>query len=188
LLAVLLALHGLAHLVGTDTALRAAREQIVSSYLFRQDTSVDYLLGHWEVSQQSTLLLLGASWAVVTVGFLIAASWVWQGRSGWRIRAVPLVTTSLVLSVVALPQAWVGVVIDVILLTGLLWSHPWRSRGRNQEEVVPAVAGDAIEPGKGFISLRYVSDLSPSHDKTSAVASFASSGGRRRWQYRLTDS
>ena len=27
------------------------------------------------------------------------------------------------------------------------------------------VAGDGIEPGKGFISLRYVSDLSPSHDK-----------------------
>lgn len=50
LLVLLLTFHALAHVTGTDTALRAVRQQLASRFLVSGETSVDYLKGHWNVS------------------------------------------------------------------------------------------------------------------------------------------
>ena len=120
LAAILLALHGIAHLVGTDAALSTARQQTTSPYFVDRITSVDYLFGYWSVSDQTTLLLLGAAWAVVAVAFLVASRWLWHLRPGWRIRLATAASASLVLCVAALPETWIGVPINVSVLAILL--------------------------------------------------------------------
>ena len=141
---LLLVVHGLAHLQGTDTALRDAKQQISSTFVARGSTSVDYLAGYWEVSYQPTLLLIALCWTVVTIGFLVAASRLWHMQRGWWALVMSVCAASLVLSVMALPQAWIGALIDVSLLVALSWvrfgsRRPSLTNGRK-----PLDAGHAI--------------------------------------------
>jgi hypothetical protein len=151
LLALFLSLHGVAHLVGTDTAFQALKQQTVLVYLVEQETTVDYLLGHWQVGQQAILLLIGASWTAVAVGFLMAARWLWHLRPGWWVRLVSVTAASLVLTVIALPQAWIGVLIDVSLLAGLFWTGSFAGRWKETTRLRSAEfryrRGDMVESG-----------------------------------------
>ena len=126
LLTVLLVVHGGGHLLGTDTALSAVKQQMSTTFQTRGSTSVDYLVGHWELSYQPTLLLIALCWTVLAVGFLVVASRVWHRRPGWWALLTSVTAASLVLSLIALPQTAIGAVIDASLLMALLWATPCR--------------------------------------------------------------
>lgn len=106
--AVLLALHGVAHLVGTQDALRAA-----------EGATVPYLFGAWHLAGAASYVI-AVAWAVAALGFAWAALATWEERPGWTRTLVLVTVGSLVLSLLALPQAVVGVTIDLVLLT-LAW-------------------------------------------------------------------
>ncbi len=105
-LAVLVAAHGLAHLVGTTRAFsRAADGQ-----------SLDYLAGHWTLSDPTTLRAFGVLWAVMALAFLGTAAVIWVGRTHWPQLLWWVSIASLLLVVIALWASVVGVVVDLALL------------------------------------------------------------------------
>ena len=105
-LGVFLALHGLAHLVGTSASFdRAAAGD-----------SAEYLGGAWTLSDPALLRLAGLIWALVAVAFLYAGAVAWLRRPGWPRLLAVVSAVSLVLCLLALWAAVVGVVIDVALL------------------------------------------------------------------------
>lgn len=106
--AVLLALHGVAHLVGTQDALRAA-----------EGATVPYLFGAWHLAGAASYVV-AAAWTAAALGFAWAAFATWEERPGWTRTLVVVTAGSLALSLLALPQAVVGVTIDLVLLT-LAW-------------------------------------------------------------------
>ncbi len=105
--------HALAHLVGTSQAFDAAAG----------GTSLDYLGGAWHISLSGTLRLAGIAWAVVAVAYAVAALGEWLGwRNRWRY-LTGVTVCSLVLTVVALPETAIGVIVDLGILTGLAVAH-----------------------------------------------------------------
>lgn len=110
-LAVFLALHGLAHLAGTSDVLSRASD----------GRSVDYLAGAWTASDPTALRAFGVLWALVAAAFVGAAIVTWLGRPAWPRVLLGVTLASLALVVVALWSSVVGVVIDLALL-GLAWS------------------------------------------------------------------
>ena len=104
--AVLLGLHGVAHLAGTSDSFTKAAD----------GESVDYLAGAWTLSDPTVLRAIGIVWALVGAGFVFAAAITWMRRPEWpRVLAV-VSAISLVVVVIALWSSVVGVVIDVALL------------------------------------------------------------------------
>lgn len=120
LVAALLVLHGVAHLVGTQDALRAT-----------EGAAVPYLFGAWEVGGVAAYPV-AVAWVAPAIGFAYAATRLWALRPGWS-RTLSVVTgTSLLLSVLALPQAVIGVTMDLVLLT-LVWDwSPTTPRRRDR--------------------------------------------------------
>lgn len=109
-LAVFLILHGFAHLVGAQDSWESASRGAV----------VEYLWGAWTISATALLWLLAAAWAATAVAYAHAARLLWDLRAGW-LKALAITTiASLVLSLLAMPLAVAGLVIDVLLLAGAL--------------------------------------------------------------------
>ncbi len=109
--AVFLALHGIAHLVGTTDSLGRASD----------GKTADYLGGLWKVSNPTLLRVLGVAWAIGAAGFLVTA-WAFWMRTSWRLPALAAATrNSLALTVVGLWASVIGVAIDVVLLGVVLW-------------------------------------------------------------------
>lgn len=108
---IVVALHGLVHLLGTVAYLRIAE----IPELPYKTTLVG---GRVEVGDLG-MALFGVAWGVVGVAFvaLAVASWVgWRGTRAWL--AVTAVA-SLVLTLVDLEVAAVGAVVDVAILVAL---------------------------------------------------------------------
>ena len=105
-LAGFLAIHGFAHLVGTTEAVTAIGD----------DTSVDYLFGQWTLTDTAVLVGAAAVWAPVAVGFALVGVATWIETPRWLKALVAITSVSLVLCLVALPQAAIGAVINVALL------------------------------------------------------------------------
>ena len=104
-LAVFLLLHGIAHLAGAGDAFTAAD----------RDDTVDYFFGAWEVGG-AVLATLGVLWVVLAATFVITAGWVASSRPNWLFVLAGAAAASLVLSILALPLAWIGVLINAALL------------------------------------------------------------------------
>jgi hypothetical protein len=106
-LAVLVAAHGLAHLVGTGNSFSRAAD----------GRSVDYLAGNWTISNPTTLRAFGVLWAVAAVAFVVTAVIIWAGRPEWP-RVLGWVSlASLVLVLTALWASLIGVFVDLLLPT-----------------------------------------------------------------------
>lgn len=105
-LAVVLGLHGVAHLAGTSDAFTNAAD----------GRSVEYLAGAWTVSDPTLLRAVGVVWALVGAGFVLAAAITWMRRPKWPGVLAATSTLSLVAVVIALWSSVVGVVIDIALL------------------------------------------------------------------------
>ena len=104
--AVLLGLHGVAHLAGTSDSFDKAAD----------GESVDYLAGAWTLSDPTLLRAVGVVWALVGAGFVVAAAITWMGRPEWPRVLAAVSALSLIVVVIALWSSIVGVVIDVVLL------------------------------------------------------------------------
>ncbi len=116
-LSLFFAAHGMAHLVGTSRSFQAVSD----------GESLDYLGGAWTISDPTMLRLVGVAWAVVAVAYMAAATGEWLGWRGWLRFAAGVTVFSLVLSLIALWGAWIGVVIDVVILATAGWwlrAHP----------------------------------------------------------------
>lgn len=103
--AVFLVAHGVAHIVGflASWQLRAARDTPDSTWILNGTVDVG----------DAGMRLFGILWLVAAVAFLAAAVAIWRGN----LRFVAVVTVgSLALCLVGLPNAAVGVWIDVAIL------------------------------------------------------------------------
>jgi hypothetical protein len=108
LLAVFVALHGLAHFAGTSDLLARAAD----------GRAADLLIG--TTSNPLTLRVLAVAWAATAVAYLAVAVPIWAGRAGWPQWLGWVTLVSLGLSIVALWASVIGVAIDVALLVGVL--------------------------------------------------------------------
>ncbi len=104
--ALLLALHGIAHLVGFRAAFwpaagQAGSVQLLNRFVFAGDVAAK---------------ALGVVWLLVAVAYLLAAV-LWLGReSSWTAVALAASTVSLLMCGLAWPDARIGVGIDLLLL------------------------------------------------------------------------
>lgn len=109
-LSVFLVLHGLAHLVGAQGSREAAGT----------GTSSEYLWGFWTISAAPLLWLLAVAWAATAVAYAHVSWLVWDLRQGWLKAMTTVTVVSMVLSILAMPMAVAGVVINAVLAAGLL--------------------------------------------------------------------
>ena len=68
---------------------------------------------------------LGFVWLAAVVAFLVVAVMVWRGHPWARRTTIVVVVASLVLCTIALPNAVIGLVIDVVLLALLAVASSW---------------------------------------------------------------
>ena len=104
-IAVFLVLHGIAHLVGAQAAIEAAGG----------GEPVELLFGSLELTGAGATVT-AVAWIALAAGFAFAAAWLWSHHVRWWDAAVVVVGASLLMSVLSLPQAVAGVVINVVLL------------------------------------------------------------------------
>jgi hypothetical protein len=107
-LAVFLVLHGFAHLVGAQGSWESASA----------GTAAEYLWGAWTISAPALLWVLAVAWSAAAVAYAHAAWLLWGLREGWLTALLLATAASLVLSILAMPMAVAGVVINVVLLAG----------------------------------------------------------------------
>lgn len=114
LAAVLLAVHGLIHLIGFVVPWGIAQ---VEGFPYR--TSV---LGGAVTLDESGARLVGLAWLVLAVGFVVAGVATWR-RETW---AAPLTAAMAVGSIgvcaLGLPEAVAGIVVNVAILAALGWA------------------------------------------------------------------
>jgi hypothetical protein len=106
--AVLLAVHGLIHLVGFVSPWRIAT---LEGFAYRT-TAFNAGLDIGDVGVR----LIGLVWLGLTFGFLAAGHAVWRGKQ-WAVGLTgALVMVSLIVCVAGLPETAAGVAIDVVIL------------------------------------------------------------------------
>ena len=105
-LAVVVAIHGLTHLVGTMRKLREASD----------GGTADYLGGWWEITDATMLRTLAVIWAAVAVLVIAAAVTIWRQTNRWPLILLTVSLVSLVLTVLSLWSAIVGVAVNISLL------------------------------------------------------------------------
>lgn len=104
LAAGVVALHGGAHLVGTQAAFDAARAS----------STVEYLGGALDLGRP-WLWVVGAVWAALAVSFVAIAIVMWFDRLPWRGALVMVATTSTAACIIALWAAWIGILVNAAL-------------------------------------------------------------------------
>ncbi len=112
--AVVLALHGLVHLIGFVVPWRLAQ---VEGFAYRT-TTFDGAIDLGETGA----LVMGTAWLAIAVGFVIAAVGVWKARA-WAIPLVGLLAAaSLAVCVMGLPETVAGIMVDVAILGAVAWA------------------------------------------------------------------
>ena len=106
-LAVLMAVHGVAHLVGFAGAWRLAPDGIPYK------TTV--LAGHVDLGDVG-IRAVGLLWMGLAVGFAVAAAGAIGDRSWWPALAVGVTIASLLMSATEWPEARMGVAINLLIL------------------------------------------------------------------------
>lgn len=112
----MLAVHGIAHLVGTTDAFRAIND----------NTSLSYLFGRWEITNTLVLGTAATLWAIVATGFAIGVIAVWFDATWRRTTVGGTVVVSTALCVIALPQTFIGLIVDAALLAVAVGARPTR--------------------------------------------------------------
>jgi hypothetical protein len=111
--AILLALHGVIHLIGFVTPWRIAT---LEGFAYR--TTV--FGGALDVGDAGAQVI-GLVWLGLTVGFLAAGYGIWR-RTRWAVGlTVVLAVVSLVVCLLGLPEAGAGVAIDVVILAAVAY-------------------------------------------------------------------
>ena len=111
--AVVLAVHGLIHLIGFVVPWQLAA---IEGFPYRTA-----LLNETLEVGDSGARFVGLIWLVLAVGFGIAASGLWRGRHWALLATVLLAAGSLVVCVLGLPEAGLGVLINVLILASVTY-------------------------------------------------------------------
>ena len=123
--AIVLALHGLIHLMGTFAYLRILE---IPSLPYK----TIFLGGRIDLGEFGTGVF-GALWGVAAIGFVVASIAMLTNRSWWRLVLLAVTLLSLVITILDSSLAFAGVVLNVLILLGL-WlerrngSNPPRSK------------------------------------------------------------
>ena len=110
-LAVLMALHGVAHLVGFAGSWRLPTPEPIP-----YKTTV--LAGHPNLGNAG-MRAMGVLWLLAAAAFVVAAGGALAHRDSWMAAATAVTVASLCLTVVAWPDSRIGVVVNVAILAGL---------------------------------------------------------------------
>jgi len=113
--AIVLALHGLIHLMGTAVYMKLA---VIQQLPYK--TTV--LGGRWELGAGG-MALFGALWLVPAIGFVVAAVALWLGATWWQPLLFSVTLFSLALTALDWNIAFAGVVVNLVILA-LLWLGP----------------------------------------------------------------
>ena len=115
--AIVLALHGLIHLMGTFAYLRILE---IPSLPYK----TIFLGGRIDLGEVGTGVF-GALWGVAAIGFVVASIAMLTNRSWWRLVLLAVTLLSLVITILDSSLAFAGVVLNVVILLGL-WLE-WRN-------------------------------------------------------------
>jgi hypothetical protein len=110
LLAVLMAVHGIAHLVG----FAGAWQLVPGGFPYR--TSV--LGGQLDLGNAG-VRVVGLLWLITSVAFVAVAIGTVAGVAWWAPAALTVAVVSLLLSVLEFPEAHLGVVINLAIIMAL---------------------------------------------------------------------
>ena len=111
--AVLLAVHGLIHLIGFVVPWGITQ---VEGFPYRTSALAGAI-----VLGEPGARLVGVVWLVLAVGFVVAGVATWR-RAAWAAPlAAVLATGSIVVCVLGLPEAVFGIVVNVAILAVLGW-------------------------------------------------------------------
>lgn len=109
--AVLLALHGVTHLIGFVSPWRIAE---LDGFAYRTT-----ILGGAQDIGDIGVRMIGLVWLGLTFGFLGAGYAVWRGRT-WAVGpAGALALVSLIVCCAGLPETAAGIAIDVVILAAV---------------------------------------------------------------------
>ena len=111
-LAVLMLLHGIAHLPGFIAAWRP-------DGFGETPYKTTILAGRVDLGDVG-IRVLGVVWLLVALGFVVTAVGTFTGRSWWMVALVGVAIASIVLSVLEWPLARVGVAVNLGILAALL--------------------------------------------------------------------
>lgn len=103
-----LALHGLIHLIGFLVPWKLA-----SPEGFPYRTTI--LAGRVDLGDAG-IRSLGVAWLLAALAFLLAAVGLGAGQPWWWPVAIGVAIASLVLCVLSLPDAWVGILANLVVL------------------------------------------------------------------------
>lgn len=117
--AVLLALHGIAHVLGFLGLWRLAEFKDVPYTTFVLNGSVNV--------GDSGARIVGLLWLVAAAAFIVAARATWRGGDHWKSILVVVAGFSLAMCLIGLPSSGIGVGIDVLILAGFVVQVAWRS-------------------------------------------------------------
>lgn len=106
-LAILLVVHGLAHFVGVIGAFDA----------FEAGEELEYLGGTWMIGNDLLIGLVGMLWATLGLAFVFSAIAVVTEFRGWERSLIMLGTLSTALCVLALWSAWIGIIVNAVIVT-----------------------------------------------------------------------
>ncbi len=122
--AILLALHGVIHLIGFVTPWRIAT---LEGFTYR--TTV--FNGTWDIGSTG-IQAVGLVWLALTFGFLAAGYGVWRGERWAAGVTGALAIVSLVVCALGLPEAAAGVVIDGVILAAVAYLALTRDRAASR--------------------------------------------------------
>jgi hypothetical protein len=110
-LAVLLALHGIAHMVG-----------FIGSWHLNPAAGIPYkttlLAGHVDVGDVG-IRSMGILWLLAAIAFLVAAAGTALGTQWWVKTVAVVATVSLALTVLQWPEARIGLFVNLAILGAL---------------------------------------------------------------------
>ena len=110
--ALVLALHGLVHLMGTTVYMKLGE-------LEGMPYRTTLLDGRWDLGDGG-IRVVGALWAVAAVAFVAASAGWLGGWSAWRPLLVAATLLSLVLTTLDATRAPVGIAVNLAILAALL--------------------------------------------------------------------
>jgi hypothetical protein len=113
LIVVFFLLHAFAHLVGVAASWRLGT---------RVPHKTTVLSGRVDLGGPGARVF-GALWLLAALAFAAAAAGVWAAHPAWLPLTLGATALSLVLSVLAWPEARIGVGIDLAILAGLVVAH-----------------------------------------------------------------
>ena len=126
--AIVLALHGLIHLMGTFAYLKILEVQSLPYKTI-------FLGGRIDLGEVGTGVF-GALWGVAATGFVVASIAMLTNRSWWRSALLAVTLLSLVVTILDSSLAFAGVGLNVLILLAL-WLE-WRSATNAPRSKLPA--------------------------------------------------